>query len=629
MSRMNAGNNGKKRKPENTKKTLKRLLAFIYKYYKVEMIVVLISIIISSLASISVSLSLRYIVDDYITPLIGSTAPDFMPLYKVISFLGLIFLTGALATLTYTMLMVKVTQRTLKRIRDISFKHMQSLPIKYFDKNNTGSLMSIFTNDTEALRHMINGSLPAIISSTIVIVGSFISMVILAPLLSLLSFAMVGSLIFITKTIGKNTGKYFGMQQKNIADVTGYIEESMSGQKVIKVFNHEKISKEEFDKLNENLYTASSRANIYANLMAPVIGNMGNLQFVLTAILGGLLYVNGIGGLTVGILVSYLQFTKSFTQPFMQMAMQFNSILMALAGAERIFNMLDETPEVDEGKITLVNSCFNERNELQEQVENCRHWAWRDENGNLTELKGEVRFENMTFGYNEDKIILKDLTLYAKPGQKLAFVGATGAGKTTITNLINRFYEIQEGTITYDGINIKDIKKDDLRKSLGIVLQDTKLFTGTIMENIRYGKLDATDEEVYAAAKLAHADSFIHMLPNGYETVLTTNAEELSVGQRQLIAIARAAIADPPVLILDEATSNIDTRTERIVQNGMDNLMKGRTVFVIAHRLSTIRNSDAIIVLENGKIIERGNHHDLIKQHGTYYQLYTGNIELD
>ncbi|WP_155729739.1 ABC transporter ATP-binding protein [Streptobacillus moniliformis] len=606
----------KNRRAKNPKKTLIRLLQFIFKYYKPEMIVALISIIISSLASISVSLSLRYIVDDYIIPLIGSTNPNFIPMYKMIGFMATIFLIGSIATLTYYLLMVKITQGTLKRIRDISFKHLQSLPINYFDKNNTGNIMSVFTNDTEALRNMINGSMTTIISSSIIILGSFISMLILSPLLSILSFVMVGSLVYITKIIGKNTGKYFGMQQKNIADVTGYIEESMSGQKVIKVFNHEKISKKEFDNLNEELYKASSRANIYANLMAPVIGNMGNLQFVLTAILGGLLYVNNLGGLSVGILVSYLQFTKSFTQPFMQMAMQFNSVFMAIAGAERIFKLIDENKEIDNGKIQLINTLN-------------KHWAWVDENGNLTELKGDVRFENMTFGYDENKIILDNLTLYAKPGQKIAFIGETGAGKTTITNLINRFYEIQKGTITYDGINIKDIKKSDLRKSLGIVLQDTKLFTGTITENIRYGKLDATDEEVYLAAKLAHADSFIQMLPNGYDTLLTTNAEELSVGQKQLIAIARAAIADPPVLILDEATSNIDTRTEKIVQNGMDNLMKGRTVFVIAHRLSTIKNSDVIIVLENGKIIERGNHDTLILQHGKYYQLYTGNIELE
>ncbi|WP_155756210.1 ABC transporter ATP-binding protein [Streptobacillus moniliformis] len=606
----------KNRRAKNHKKTLIRLLQFIFKYYKPEMIVALISIIISSLASISVSLSLRYIVDDYIIPLIGSTNPNFIPMYKMIGFMATIFLIGSIATLTYYLLMVKITQGTLKRIRDISFKHLQSLPINYFDKNNTGNIMSVFTNDTEALRNMINGSMTTIISSSIIILGSFISMLILSPLLSILSFVMVGSLVYITKIIGKNTGKYFGMQQKNIADVTGYIEESMSGQKVIKVFNHEKISKKEFDNLNEELYKASSRANIYANLMAPVIGNMGNLQFVLTAILGGLLYVNNLGGLSVGILVSYLQFTKSFTQPFIQMAMQFNSVFMAIAGAERIFKLIDENKEIDNGKIQLINTLN-------------KHWAWVDENGNLTELKGDIRFENMTFGYDENKIILDNLTLYAKPGQKIAFIGETGAGKTTITNLINRFYEIQKGTITYDGINIKDIKKSDLRKSLGIVLQDTKLFTGTIMENIRYGKLDATDEEVYLAAKLAHADSFIQMLPNGYDTLLTTNAEELSVGQKQLIAIARAAIADPPVLILDEATSNIDTRTEKIVQNGMDNLMKGRTVFVIAHRLSTIKNSDVIIVLENGKIIERGNHDALILQQGKYYQLYTGNIELE
>ncbi|QXW66348.1 ABC transporter ATP-binding protein/permease [Streptobacillus moniliformis] len=606
----------KNRRAKNPKKTLIRLLQFIFKYYKPEMIVALISIIISSLASISVSLSLRYIVDDYIIPLIDSTNPNFIPMYKMIGFMATIFLIGSIATLTYYLLMVKITQGTLKRIRDISFKHLQSLPINYFDKNNTGNIMSVFTNDTEALRNMINGSMTTIISSSIIILGSFISMLILSPLLSILSFVMVGSLVYITKIIGKNTGKYFGMQQKNIADVTGYIEESMSGQKVIKVFNHEKISKKEFDNLNEELYKASSRANIYANLMAHVIGNMGNLQFVLTAILGGLLYVNNLGGLSVGILVSYLQFTKSFTQPFIQMAMQFNSVFMAIAGAERIFKLIDENKEIDNGKIQLINTLN-------------KHWAWVDENGNLTELKGDIRFENMTFGYDENKIILDNLTLYAKPGQKIAFIGETGAGKTTITNLINRFYEIQKGTITYDGINIKDIKKSDLRKSLGIVLQDTKLFTGTIMENIRYGKLDATDEEVYLAAKLAHADSFIQMLPNGYDTLLTTNAEELSVGQKQLIAIARAAIADPPVLILDEATSNIDTRTEKIVQNGMDNLMKGRTVFVIAHRLSTIKNSDVIIVLENGKIIERGNHDTLILQHGKYYQLYTGNIELE
>ncbi|WP_155731676.1 ABC transporter ATP-binding protein [Streptobacillus moniliformis] len=606
----------KNRRAKNPKKTLIRLLQFIFKYYKPEMIVALISIIISSLASISVSLSLRYIVDDYIIPLIGSTNPNFIPMYKMIGFMATIFLIGSIATLTYYLLMVKITQGTLKRIRDISFKHLQSLPINYFDKNNTGNIMSVFTNDTEALRNMINGSMTTIISSSIIILGSFISMLILSPLLSILSFVMVGSLVYITKIIGKNTGKYFGMQQKNIADVTGYIEESMSGQKVIKVFNHEKISKKEFDNLNEELYKASSRANIYANLMAPVIGNMGNLQFVLTAILGGLLYVNNLGGLSVGILVSYLQFTKSFTQPFMQMAMQFNSVFMAIAGAERIFKLIDENKEIDNGKIQLINTLN-------------KHWAWVDENGNLTELKGDVRFENMTFGYDENKIILDNLTLYAKPGQKIAFIGETGAGKTTITNLINRFYEIQKGTITYDGINIKDIKKADLRKSLGIVLQDTKLFTGTIMENIRYGKLSATDKEVYEAAELAHADSFIQMLPNGYNTLLTTNAEELSVGQKQLIAIARAAIANPPVLILDEATSNIDTRTEKIVQNGMDNLMKDRTVFVIAHRLSTIKNSDVIIVLENGKIIERGNHDTLILQHGKYYQLYTGNIELE
>ena len=440
-------------------------------------------------------------------------------------------------------------------------------------------------------------------------------------------------MLAVTGRIGAKSGKYFVHQQMSLADVTGFVEERMNGQRVVKVVNHEAKSKEEFDQLNEVLFESASQANKYGNMMGPVIGNIGNLQFVLTAVLGGILSVAGIGGITLGVMASYLQFTKSFTQPFMQVAQQFNSIVMALAGAERIFNLIDEKPEEDEGYVTLVNARKDENGNIVECKERTGMWAWKhphsaDGSVSYTELKGDVRFEDVTFGYNEDKTILHDISLYAKPGQKLAFVGSTGAGKTTITNLINRFYDIQEGKIRYDGINITKIKKDDLRHSLGIVLQDTHLFTGTIRDNIRYGKLDATDEEIYAAAKLAHADQFIQMLPKGYDTMLSGDGEELSQGQRQLLSIARAAVADPPVLILDEATSSIDTRTESIVQKGMDNLMKGRTVFVIAHRLSTIRNSDAIIVLEHGKIIERGDHKDLIKQKGTYYQLYTGKLEL-
>ena len=458
-------------------------------------------------------------------------------------------------------------------------------------------------------------------------------MLVLSPLLTILAVLMIMLMFFVSRKIGGQSGKYFVKQQLDLAAVTGFVEERMNGQRVIKIFNHERISEEEFDKFNDQLYESASNAHTFASVMGPIIGNLGNVQFVLTAILGGILSVSGIGGITIGVIASYLQFTKSFTQPFMQIAQQFNSIIMALAGAERIFNMIDEEPEVDNGYVTLVNARKDADGNLTECKERTGVWAWKHPHQaegtvTYTELKGDVRFFDMTFGYTEEKMVLHDLTLYAKPGQKLAFVGSTGAGKTTITNLINRFYDVQDGKIRYDGININKIKKADLRRSLGIVLQDTHLFTGTIMENIRYGKLDATDEEVYEAARLAYADQFIRMLPNGYDTMLTSDGEELSQGQRQLLAIARAAIANPPVLILDEATSSIDTRTEGIVQRGMDNLMKGRTVFVIAHRLSTIRNSDAIMVLEHGRIIERGTHEDLIKEHGTYYQLYTGKLEL-
>ena len=624
------------RKPKVSKENLqtaKRLLKYVTGTYKVRFVIVFICILLSSIASISVSLSLKFLIDDFISPLIGQKDPNFAELYRALAVLGSIFLMGVIATFTYTRLMVYIGQGVLKKVRDDMFEHMQTLPIRYFDQNTNGSIMSLYTNDTDTLRQMISQSIPQALMSFFTIIVTFISMLILSPLLTILAVLIIGLMIFVTKKIGGNSGKYFVRQQKSLADVTGFVEERMNGQRVVKVFNHERKSEEEFDKLNEALFESAAQANTFANMMGPVIGNIGNLQFVLVSVLGGFLSIMGIGGITLGVMASYLQFTKSFTQPFMQVAQQFNSIVMALAGAERIFALIDEESEKDEGYVTLVNAKKDENGNIIECKERTGMWAWKhphstDGSVSYTELTGDVRFEDVTFGYNEDKVILKDISLFAKPGQKLAFVGSTGAGKTTITNLINRFYDIQEGKIRYDGINITKIKKDDLRRSLGIVLQDTHLFTGTIMDNIRYGKLDATDEEVYEAAKLAHADQFIKMLPKGYDTMLSGDGEELSQGQRQLLSIARAAVANPPVLILDEATSSIDTRTESIVQKGMDNLMKGRTVFVIAHRLSTIRNSDAIIVLEHGKIIERGDHADLVKMKVTYYQLYTGKLEL-
>ncbi len=617
-----------------TLKTAKRLLGYVTSSYKPELIAVVICIIMSSIASISVSLSLKFLLDDFIIPLIGQQDPDFTELYGAVAVLGVIFLLGVIATFVYTRLMVKIGQGVLRRVRDEMFEHMQTLPIRYFDQNTNGSIMSLYTNDTDTLRQMINQALPQVLMSSITIVVTFLSMLLLSPLLTVLAVVMIVIMLLVSSKIGGNSGKYFVRQQMDIADITGYVEERMNGQRVIKIFNHERVSEEEFDKLNERLFNSAANANTFANIMGPIIGNLGNLQFVLTAVLGGFLSIAGIGGITLGTMASYLQFTKSFTQPFMQIAQQFNSVVMALAGAERIFNMIDESSEMDDGYVTLVNARKKADGTIEECAERTGTWAWKhphqaDGSVTYTELKGDVRFFDMTFGYNPDKMVLHDLTLYAKPGQKLAFVGSTGAGKTTITNLINRFYDVQDGKIRYDGININKIKKADLRRSLGIVLQDTHLFTGTIMENIRYGKLDATDEEVFAAARLAHADQFINMLPQGYNTMLTSDGEELSQGQRQLLAIARAAVANPPVLILDEATSSIDTRTEAIVQKGMDNLMKGRTVFVIAHRLSTIRNSDAIMVLEHGRIIERGTHEELLEKHGTYYQLYTGKLELD
>ena len=625
-----------KRNSRVTKGTLqtgKRLLKYVTASYKIQFIVVIICILMSSVASISVSLSLRFLLDDFIIPLIGQTDPNFTELYTALAVLGCIFLLGVIATFIYSRMMVVIGQGVLKKVRDEMFEHMQTLPIRYFDQNTNGSIMSLYTNDTDTLRQMINQSIPQVLMSLFTVIVTFISMLVLSPILTVLAVLIILLMVFVSGKVGGNSGKFFVRQQVDLANITGFVEEHMNGQRVIKIFNHERRTEEEFDRLNESLYESASTAHTFASMMGPIIGNIGNLQFVLTAVLGGLLSVAGVGGITLGVMASYLQFTKSFTQPFMQIAQQFNSIVMALAGAERIFSMMDEEPEVDEGYVTLVNAKRNPDGSLTECKERTGLWAWKhphqaDGTVTYTELKGDVRFFDMTFGYNSDHMVLHDLTLYAEPGQKLAFVGSTGAGKTTITNLINRFYDVQDGKIRYDGININKIKKADLRRSLGIVLQDTHLFTGTIMENIRYGKLDATEEEVYAAAKLAHADQFIKMLPKGYDTMLTSDGEELSQGQRQLLAIARAAIADPPVLILDEATSSIDTRTEQIVQSGMDNLMKGRTVFVIAHRLSTIRNSDAIMVLEHGRIIERGNHKELLAMKGTYYQLYTGKLEL-
>ena len=624
---------GKPAVNKGTLKTAKRLLKYVTGTYKVQFIIVIFCILISSIASISVSLSLRFLLDDFIIPLIGQKDPDYSELYMALTVLGTIFLCGVIATFVYSRMMVTIGQGVLKRVRDEMFEHMQKLPIRYFDQNTNGSIMSLYTNDTDTLRQMINQSIPQVLMASLTIIVTFIAMLVLSPVLTILAVVMILVMILVAKTVAGNSGKYFIRQQLDLASVTGFVEERMNGQRVVKVFNHEQMSEEEFDKLNDELFTSASRAHTFASVMGPIIGNLGNLQFVLTAVFGGFLSVAGIGNITLGVMASYLQFTKSFTQPFMQIAQQFNSIIMALAGAERIFNMVDEEPEIDNGYVTLVNAKKDADGNITECSERTGLWAWKhphQADGTVTyqELKGDVRFYDMTFGYTPDHMVLHNLTLYAKPGQKLAFVGSTGAGKTTITNLINRFYDVADGKIRYDDININKIKKADLRRSLGIVLQDTHLFTGTIKENIRYGKLDATDEEVVKAAKLAHADGFIRMLPNGYDTQLSGDGEELSQGQRQLLAIARAAIADPPVLILDEATSSIDTRTESIVQKGMDNLMKGRTVFVIAHRLSTIRNSDAIMVLEHGRIIERGTHEELLKLKGTYYQLYTGKLEL-
>ena len=621
------------RSSRNPGKTLKRLLAYIWADYKIHCLVVLISIVISSLTGVIGNLFLKNLIDDYITPFLQESNPSLAPLLHALLIMACIYYTGTVATFIYARVMINVTQGTLKKIRDEMFTHMEKLPIKYFDTHAHGDIMSCYTNDTDTLRQMISQSIPQIISSSITVVSTFVSMLVLSVPLTGLIVVMVIVMLSAVRKIGGKSSMYFIRQQKSLGAVNGYIEEMMEGQKVVKVFCHEEESREKFDVLNGELFESAKNANTFANILMPVMANLGNINYVLTLALGSILAINGIGGLTLGALASFLQLTRSFNMPITQVSQQFNSIIMALAGAERVFDLLDEPEEVDNGYVTLVNVTEEPDGTLKESEKRTGIWAWKHPHkaeGTVTyqKLEGDVVLDGVDFGYTDDKIVLHDIKMYANPGQKIAFVGATGAGKTTITNLINRFYDIQDGKIRYDGININKIKKPDLRRSLGIVLQDTHLFTGTIADNIRYGKLDATDEEVVAAAKLANAHYFITKLPKGYDTMLSGDGTSLSQGERQLLAIARAALADPPVLILDEATSSIDTRTETIVQNGMDRLMKGRTVFVIAHRLSTIKNSDVIMVLEQGRIIERGNHDSLLEERGKYYQLYTGAFEL-
>ena len=611
-------------------KTIKRLLKYVTKGYKFQLVVVLVSIIISALVGVLGVQFIKYLIDDFITPLLGEQNPDFTALLNVIMAMGVIYLVGVIATYTYNRLMVNISQGVLNKIRGEMFDHMQKLPIRYFDSRSHGEIMSTYTNDVDTLRQMLSQSIPQVFSACISMISVLVAMFATNIYLTLVVLAMVVLMVFVSRYLGGNSSRFFVKQQEDIGKVNGYIEEMMEGQKVVKVFNYEEQSKQRFDDLNEQLCDSMTKANMYANILMPCIANIGNLGYVLVAVIGGILSVNGI--LTIGSIAAFLQYVKAFTNPLGQVSQQMNSIIMALAGAERIFELLDEEPEQDEGYVTLVNAKM-ENGKIVESKERTGMWAWKhphkDGRITYTRLRGQVEFENVQFGYVEHKRILHDISLVAKEGQKVSFVGATGAGKTTITNLINRFYDIQEGKIRYDRINIRKIKKDDLRRSLGMVLQDTSLFTGTIRDNIRYGKLDATDEEVEQAAKLSNADKFIKHLPHGYDTMITGNGEGLSQGQRQLLSIARAALNNPPVLILDEATSSIDTRTEKIVQDGMDKLMKGRTVFVIAHRLSTIKNSDLIMVLDHGRIIERGNHNELIAQKGTYYGLYIGAIEID
>ena len=619
-------------KVKNPKETLKRLLTY-FKKYRWALVVVVICIILSSLVNVANSLFIKSLIDDYITPLIGSANPDYSSLISALSRMAIIFAVGVIATFTQMRIMVVITQGILTKIRDDMFAKMQTLPINYFDTHTHGEIMSHYTNDTDALREMISESIPQLISSCITIVAVFCAMLFTNVILTAVVMVILAIMLRVVKIIGGKSAKYFIKQQESLATVNGYIEEMINGQKVIKVFCHEDKSKEDFDKLNGILCENQTKANMMANILMPIMGNIGQIQYVIIAIAGGLLALKTNMGITLGAIASFLQLSRSFNMPVSRVSQQINSIAMAIAGAERIFELMNEEPETNNGKVTLVNIDYGSEGNIIETKKLTKKWAWKkvDRKGNVeyVPLKGYVEVKDLTFGYVPEKTVLKNVSFYAKPGQKIAFVGATGAGKTTITNLINRFYEIKKGQIIYDGIDVKDINKDDLRRSLGMVLQDTNLFTGTIKDNIRYGRLDATDEEIIEAAKLANAHSFIKRLPNGYDTWITNNGESLSQGQRQLISIARAAVADPPVMILDEATSSIDTRTEAIVQDGMDKLMEGRTVFVIAHRLSTVRNSKAIIVLDHGEIIERGEHDFLLQEKGTYYQLYTGAFELE